>query len=331
MLPTLAVALFLGAAAPLLRAWMMGVPLGLLSVGMVLRSFVSASITVLVFGAFTFALAAPERRLLAALVALGLATPLVLLSSMRWRRLRGALLLAYRLKDDIVREQSLRALTRLVERSRPKATRPSTPHVQLLLMLAAPLTAFGLSAQLEHWLSQAPCHDLDPRTAALRAQTLATCRVEAGDVKGAAEALEAVPESGVDPLLEGWLVATRALLLAVSDEPEEALEMLGPDAEDLEATLLASRCIVRAHVLATRGDESGAESELREALESVGVSALDRAARPEGPASALAERLAHELQEQASEELDEDEEFDEDEELDQDEEFDEDEDEAQAD
>ncbi len=326
MLPTLAAATLLGVVAPVLRALMMGVPLGLLSIGMALRSFVSAAMTVLVFGAlarvcliFILPLAPPEFGLWAAAVALALATPLVALSSARRRRMRGALLLAYRLKDQIVREQSLRALSRLVRRSRPKSGRPSTSHVQLLLMLAAPLTAFGLSAQLEAWLSDAPTRDLDPRTAALRAQTLATCRVEAGDVEGAAEALDAVPESGVDPLLDAWLVATRALLLAVGEQPEAALETLGLDVEDLDAALLASRCVVRAHVLAARRDEAGAERELREALESVGVSALGRAARPEGPASALAERLAHELREAAGEE---DDEFDDDEEFD---------DEAQAD
>ncbi|NOY93638.1 MAG: hypothetical protein GXP55_20830 [Deltaproteobacteria bacterium] len=312
MLPTLAAATLLGVVAPVLRALMMGVPLGLLSIGMALRSFVSAAMTVVVFGAlarvcsiFILPLTPPELGLWAAGVGLALATPLVLLSSARRRRMRGALLLAYRLKDEMVREQSLSALTRLVRRSRPRSGRPSTSHVQLLLMLAAPLTAFGLSEQLEVWLSDAPAHGLDPRTAALRAQTLATCRVESGDVEGAAEALDAVPESGVDPVLSAWLTATRALLLAVGEQPEAALEKLGPDVEDQDAALLASRCIVRAHVLAARADEAGAERELCAALESVGASALGRASRPEGPASALAERLARELEELEDEDEDE--------------------------
>jgi hypothetical protein len=312
MLPTLAAATLLGVVAPALRALMMGVPLGLLSIGMALRSFFAAAMPVVVFGAlarvcliFILPLTPPELSLWAAGVALLVATPLVLLSAMRRRRLRGALLLAYRLKDDIVREQSLRALTRLVKRSRPRKGQPPTPHVQLLLMLAAPLTAFGLSADLESWLSEAPTEGLSPRTAALRAQTLATCRVEAGDVRGAREALDAIPNASIDPLLDDWLTATRALLLAVGDAPEDALEKLGPDDEDLEAALLASRCIVRAHVLAARGDEAGAERELRRALEAAGASALGRAARPEGPATALAERLRRELDDDDLEEDDE--------------------------
>ena len=313
MLPTLAAATLLGALAPMLRSLMMGVPFALLSIGMALRSFASAAMTVLVFGAlarvtliFVLPLPPPELGLWAAVVALSVATPLVVLSAARRRRLRGALLLAYRLKDEAVREQSLAALSRLVARSRPKRGRSPSDHVQLLLVLAGPLTAFGLSHKLGAWLSETPADGLEARWIALRAQALATCRVEAGDPEGAARALDEVPETGVDPLLGAWLTATRALLLAVGDAPEDALEQLGPDEEDLQAALLASRCIVRAHVLAARGHDDGAEKELRQALTAAGRSALSRAARPHGPASALAARIADEL----AHEEDEDEEDD---------------------
>jgi len=315
MLPTLAAAVLLGALAPMLRALMMGVPLGLLSVGMALRSFASAVMTVVAFGAlarvtliFVIPATPPELGLYAAAVAFGVAAPLFVLSARRRRRLRGALLLAYRLKDESVREQALEALTRLVTRSRPKPGRPAMNHVQMVLMLAAPLTAFGLSDTLEEWLSASHTEGLDPRTSALRAQALATCRVEAGDVEGASRALDEVPERGVDPLLDSWLVATRALLHAVQGEPDAALRKLGDDDEDLEPALFASRSIVRAHVLASRGDEVGAEAELRRASEAAGVPALTRATRPEGPASDLARQLREEQEEVVPEDASDDDE-----------------------
>lgn len=308
MLPTLAAAALLGTLAPMLRALTMHVPFGMLSLGMALRSFASAAMTVLAFGAllrvtlaFVLPASPPELGLWAAAVALGLATPLVIVSARRRRRLRGALLLAYRLKDETAREQALSALTRLVTRSRPKPGRSAASHMQLLLMLAGPLTAFGLSDTLEAWLSESPTEGVDLRTRALRAQALATCRIEADNVEGAAAALTDVPEGPIDPLLDAWLSATRALLHAVRGEPEQALATLGEDEEDLEKALFASRSIVRAHVLAARSDEAGAEAELRRAVDAAGITALSRASRPAGPASKLAARLRAEMVEEVDE------------------------------
>jgi len=95
------------------------------------------------------------------------------------------------------------------------------------------------------------------------------------------------------PMIRGWmwLVATEALLMAVRGQPERALAHLGAEEVDDNPSLRASHRLVRAHVLAGRGDEKAALEELRTLRREAGTMGLERVRLPRGPASPLAERL----------------------------------------
>ena len=94
-----------------------------------------------------------------------------------------------------------------------------------------------------------------------------------------------------DEALETWLVAMAALILAVSEEPDAALKLIGGEAESEDPALSASHGIIRAHAWAAAGKEAKARDALQRVFDAAGSAALERAVLPVGPASRLARDL----------------------------------------
>jgi hypothetical protein len=191
------------------------------------------------------------------------------------------------MQEEDARPAATAALDRLLRRVRRK---DEQRHIALVLMATGPLTQVGMWGEARARLRDLDDDALTEPQAVLRNQALATCELQFDDVDAARSAIDRIQRPTEDSI-EMWLVATEALLMAVRDQPERALAHLGAEEVDDNPSLRASHRLVRAHVLAGRGDEEAALEELRTLRQEAGTMGLERVRLPRGPASPLAERL----------------------------------------
>jgi len=296
MVLILIVAVLVGAAAPLIRAWLWGVPFGLLSIATVLRSFFGSVLTVLLIGVVAlFALrvtpiARAQIDWLAGSIGGVVALLLSVASARRLRDVRGLSILCQRLQEEDARPQAAAALDRLLNRQRH---RDEQRYIALVLMAIGPLTQAGMWAEARERLHGLDEVALSESQAVLRDQALATCELQFDDPDAAQRAIDRIRRP-VEGSIEIWLVAMEALLMAVRGESEKALAHLGGQRSDDNPSLRASHRLVHAHILAKRGRTEDALEELRVLREEAGRAGLQRVLLPRGPASSLAEQLLNE-------------------------------------
>ncbi len=295
MITTAIAALAVGLLAPLVRAWLWGVPFGLLSVSTVLVAFVGSALTTLVIGVLTqvglqFVPSTPAQSdLISGVTAACGGVLLLLLSARRMRYIRGLTILCGRLLEEDVREQTLTALDKLLEGLQRKAP---NRHAGFVLLAIGPLTQAGLWDDARERLVGLDTANLDETQSAMRNQALATCEFHFGNLEAADKALAAIARPTV-PKIEVWLNASDALLLALRGRGDEALALLADPGDD-NPSLVASHRIVRAHALSAKGEEARARTELIAVRDEAGLAGLERATQPEGPASPLARTLLDE-------------------------------------
>lgn len=281
-------------AVPFVQAFLWRVPLGYLPQSVVLRGMFGAILSTVLIGLVTAGICFLLDRgtaLSIALTAGCLGAALLIISVRRSARERGAAILAYRLLHLSTKQGAKLSLLRLLRSAEPKPNADPSPYARLVLRILAPLTHAECWTEAEALLAALPSEKLDPQTAALGAQGLATCRVQLGNLEGAHAALNSVPRPVPDAGIEEWLRTTDALLHAVAERPDEALVLLG-DREETDPLRKASKRIVRAHALCTKGKKEDAKRELVSLREEFGPAALDRAILPHGPASELARAIA---------------------------------------
>jgi len=296
MILTLIVAVLVGAAAPFVRAWIWGVPFGLLSIATVLRSFFGSALTVLVIGVVAFfalrvtAIDPAQINWLAGSIGGLVALLLLSASARRLSDVRGLSILCQRLQEEDARPQAAAALDRLLKRQR---RRDEQRYVALVLMATGPLTQAGMWAKAREQLQGLDEIALSEPQAVLRDQALATCELQFDEPEAAQRAIDRIrrPTEGS---IEVWLVAMEALLMAVRGESEKALAHLGGQNTDDNPSLRASHRLVHAHILAKRGRTEDALEELRLLQQEAGSTGLERVVLPRGPASPLAEQLLSE-------------------------------------
>lgn len=302
LLPVLGVALVLGIAAPIVVASSWRVPFGMLSIAIVLRATLGTAIVTFLAGAIgagSFAALPwiPPERLgtSAAIFGGSVGATLMLASARRLRAVRGAYLLAQRLFDPVARADALAALRRLLDRARDARTDDGgRTYGSLVLIVTGPLTAVGEWEEAARRLAEIRPGSIDARHDAVRAQSLAACRIHLGDAKGTRDAIASVDRPVADAAIESWLVTIEALLDAIDGRANEALAVVGEEDAGGDPSLRASRRLVRAHAFVTLGREADAREELERVREEAGVVGLEQAMKPEGPASALARELAGE-------------------------------------
>ncbi|MBT8480471.1 MAG: hypothetical protein HKP36_02670 [Myxococcales bacterium] len=292
----LIVAVFVGAAAPLILSCLWGVPFGLFSIATVLRSFLGSVLTALLVGVVAlFALRMTpvdptQISWLAGSLGGGVALLLAIVSAQRLRDIRGLSILCQRLQEEDARPQASAALDRLLDRQR---RRDEQRYVALVLMAIGPLTQAGMWTEARERLQGLDQVVLSESQAVLRDQALATCELQFDDPHAAQRAIDRIrrPAEGS---IEVWLVAMEALLMAVRGESEKALAHLGGQRVDDNPSLRASHRLVHAHILAKRGRTEDALEELRVLQREAGRAGLQRVVLPQGPASPLAEQLLKE-------------------------------------
>ncbi|MAQ17881.1 MAG: hypothetical protein CMN30_24175, partial [Sandaracinus sp.] len=120
-------------------------------------------------------------------------------------------------------------------------------------------------------------------------QARSMAQIARGDLEAATESLTRI-ERPAEPAVERWLRASEALLHAVQGGADQALTIANEE-RDADAALGASYDIVRAHALASKGDDEGAKAALRRVERVAGAPGLQRAIRPVGPATDLARAL----------------------------------------
>ncbi len=299
MMLIVAVGLTLGLVAPVVQAMLWRVPFGQISIVMAARRVTSTvMVTVLVGGIALVLLTlfpAPATAGAQASIAAGIGGAAaffrLLTSSSRRRRMRGAFLLAHRLRDSDARGQALAALERTLDEARPRGTDGDfSTYASMVLLVVTPLTAAGLWKEAERRLAEIPASALGVEQRAVRAQALAACRVHLGDIPGARDALGSVTRPVHDAAVEQWMQATEALLLAVEGRADDALGILG-DETPLDPSMRASMRLVRAHAYASRGARDEACSELEALKREAGTDGLASALAPEGPATPIAREL----------------------------------------
>ena len=293
MTTTLIAALVVGLLAPVVRGLAWGVPFSLLSISTVLVSFAGSTLTVLLIGATAgFLLRAAELtpdqvdRMAGGIGALG-GFVLLLSSARRMRHVRGLSVLCQRLGEEDAQPTALRALGRLLDRVKRSDT---DRHIGLVLMATGPLTQASLWEVARARLSSIDEQSLTPAQSILRNQALATCQLQFDELDAAQDTIGSIPRPA-EPSIEVWLIAMEALLLAVRGEVEAAEAKLhGQDTSD-DPALEASHRLVRAHILAGRSQREAAFEELKALRQAAGRAGLERALRPDGPASELAREL----------------------------------------
>ena len=294
---TLIVAVLVGLAAPVIRGWIWGVPFSLLSIAMVLRSFVGSALTVVVVGVATFfalrATSVPQGQIdrLASLIGGGGGLLLLLSSARRFRHVRGLSVLCQRVQEEDARPSATVALDRLLGRVRRK---DEQRYIALVLMATGPLTQAGMWGEARERLRGLDDEALTEPQAVLRNQALATCELQFDDVDAAQRAIDRIQRPTEDSI-EVWLVAMEALVMAVRGQSSKALAHLGAQDVADNPSLRASHRLVHAHILAGQDDEEAALEELRSLQRETGTAGLQRVRLPRGPASPLAERVLDEV------------------------------------
>lgn len=286
-------AIFVALAALPLRATLQRVPLRLMPLNQLLATF-GFSLIVSWFAAFATYVYSKEQGLeldiadrRAALVGLSIGLAISVFSAYRDRYLKGAILLASRLEEREISERVAGALFSLLDRVKEK--QPAL-HTRLLLGSLPYLTAIGLRRPVERRLAALDLESLDPRERALRAQALATCRLHLGDLDGAEQAIAEAPEQ-LEPIIERWLSMSLSLIDAARGNHDAAIKRVNSIDIGSDPSLAATAKLVMAHALASRGDDEGAEGELRGLRDAAGAGALVHALHPEGPATPLARAL----------------------------------------
>ncbi|MCU0677524.1 MAG: hypothetical protein MUE69_32655 [Myxococcota bacterium] len=284
MLYVTLVAIALGFVAPFLRAWVWGAPLALFSTAMILRAFLGEAL-VACFAGGMLLLALPSP--LAGAVGGGVTLVLATLSARRHRHLRGLTLIAYRLGQTDARDEARTAL--LAKLARLRRSVPPKEHAEYALFAALPLSAVELWADARAVLETVKLDALAPDARARALQAIATLRLQASDLEGAAEAFAAIPRPA-EPAVERWVAVGEALLLAVQGAADEALAKC-PEENDGDGALAATYDVVRAHAHASRGEDDEARRALLRVQHVAGDPGLRRAIGPVGPASDLAREL----------------------------------------
>jgi len=280
--PFLAAA-FVGAIAPFVRAWAWGVPMGCFTWGMALRATLGAGLVTLMAGLIPLVVV---DDLTAGLIGLVVGGLLMLLSARRSRHLRGIMLLSWRLASPLTRDEVVERL-----RGRLASARRLGPesYAQLALVAAAPLSAVERWDEVLAALEGVTVESL-PRALSERVtQARSMAQIARGDLEAATESLTRI-ERPAEPAVERWLRASEALLHAVQGGADQALTIANEE-RDADAALGASYDIVRAHALASKGDDEGAKAALRRVERVAGAPGLQRAIRPVGPATDLARAL----------------------------------------
>jgi len=294
---TLIVAILVGIVAPLIRGWVWGVPFNLLSVATALKSFFGSTLTALAVGVAalfilrTTPMDQADINWVAGSIGGAVALFLLLSSARRFRDVRGLSILCQRLQEEDARTTAARALDRLLKRVR---RRDEQRYVALVLMATGPLTQAGMWTEARERLQSLEEVELSEAQAVLRDQALATCELQFDDPEAAQRAIDRI-ERPAEPSIEVWLVAMEALLMAVQGKSEQALAHLGSQSSDDSPSLRASHRLVRAHILAERGQTENALGELRSLQLEAGRAGLERVMLPRGPASPLAEQLLNEV------------------------------------
>lgn len=217
--------------------------------------------------------------------------------SLHWVRLRrtpylkGAVLLVRRSNEAEIRDEAFERLELLVARSTQKASRRNREHATLTLFTLPLLSERGCWDTLEAALSVIHVESLTPSEQAVTRQARATVYLHQGQVDEAREMLAPIERPTKDETLEIWLVAMDALILAVSQKPEAALDLIGDRDPSEDPALAASHGIIRAHAWADTGQEEKARAALQGVLGTAGPAALERAILPVGPASRIARDL----------------------------------------
>jgi len=298
LLPVVATAVVLGLAAPFTLALAWRVPFGLLPTRTVLRSSLVASFGTFLIGALVEGCAAatgPTEGILGAVVSGTFMATLTWLRARRSHVARGTVLLAMRLADPTTRDRAREALDQNLARMRPAQDAPWGGYAELAIVVVSGASQAGLFDYGAELLASIPADRLDPRRGALVGQALATCRVRLGDVEGAREAIAAVERPVADDAVERWMQTLEALIAALTGDPEAALSATALVDGDEDASLSASRHLVRAHAFAAMSKEAEARAELEALRDTLGDAGLTQALSPDGPASALARELAAEV------------------------------------
>jgi hypothetical protein len=275
-------AAIVGAIAPFVRSLAWGVPMWMFSWAMALRATLGAGLVTLLAGLIP--LVAVDHWTAGA-IGLGVGGGLMLLSARRLRHLRGVMLLSWRLGSVATREDAVERLQKRLQAARKLGP---VGYAPIALLASGPLSA------VERWDDVLAALDglgpSLPRALAERvAQARATAQLAVGDLEGASESLGSV-ERPAEEAVERWLRATEALLHAVQGGADQALRIAN-EQSGADAALGASYDIVRAHALASKGDEEGARAALRKVEGVAGATGLQRAVKPVGPATDLARAM----------------------------------------
>ena len=279
---------------PLLRALVWRVPPSLLGFPLLFRAALGASVVTLLAGLLIqlgMGVSGSDPTL-AARVGAGVGAAIALIftfaASQRSRTLRATLHLCRFLSNPARREPVFVALCRVLDGAQPTASEPPDAYAELLLMATGPMTIAGYWEPTFERLLALDVASLTPRTVALRAQALATCALQLGRLEAAQDALDTVTSEVEHVGTRRWLEVTRALLLVILGNVEEALERLDAEAASEDAALAASHRVVRAHAAACSGRDEEARLELERLRVEAGPLSLERALMPVGPATEIA-------------------------------------------
>jgi len=276
-------AAIVGSIAPFVRALAWGAPMWMFTWGMALRATLGAGLVTLLAGLIPLVVV---DHWTAGAIGLGVGGSLMVLSARRLRYLRGVMLLSWRLGSSATRDD---AAARLMKRLAAARTLGVVRYASVALIAAGPLSAVERWADVLTALEGLGTSPLPKELAERVAQARATAQLAVGDLEGAAESLQSVDRPAEEGI-ERWLRATEALLHAVQGGADHALAIAN-EASDADAALGASYDVVRAHALASKGDDEGAKAMLRKVEGVAGVAGLLRAVKPVGPATGIARAM----------------------------------------
>ncbi len=241
---------------------------------------------------------------------------LVWFSSWHDRAMRGAAVLAFRLREPGAAPEAFEALDRLLTRLEDRQRRNianvdheagdnRSEYAEILLRVVGPLCRAGFWGSVRQRLARLQATDLTAPLRALWTQNLATCLLRDGEIEAVQRLLQEQPRPASDPSAESWMSATEALVMAITDQPKLALVRANQATAtkgtadhqgNLEESLRATYRMVRAHAHASLGNISAARTELERLAQEAGEEALVAMAIPVGPATAIAEQVTKESQ-----------------------------------
>jgi len=275
-------AFLVGVVAPFARATAWGAPVAYFSLAMVLRAGAGAALVTLAAGLIATMV---TSDMMSGIVGICVGLPLMLLSARRMRYVRGATLLAMRLKDPVVHERAFELLQKRLDAAK-RALTPAS-YAQLMLLISAPVVSVGKREPMAARLRAVP---LEPLPSSMRAQVLharSTLDLQIGDYEHAQEALDDLPDDTPEELTR-WTQVTQALLWALQGNADDALDYVERAPSDEE--LLPALDLIQAHAYASMSRDEEAKAALGR-LKDRGPHALESALKPVGPATDLARAL----------------------------------------